>query len=148
MLLTTDCNGFKIAQNISELRMSTIDKYDLLTHEELFDAIENDLTNSNFKASANLLMSALTDWPTSNLREPKDLILELHSKIKGKLNFDNIEGYLKNLNPEKDAWEMEALTALLQMFDFERNSSVDKTIELEILVARMTQHYKQKDVRN
>jgi hypothetical protein len=126
--------------------MSTIDKYDLLTHEELFDAIENDFTSSNFKASAKFLMSALTDWPTSNLQEPKDLILELRSKIKGKLNFDNLEGYLKILNPEKDAWKMEALTALLQMFDLERNNSIDKTMELEMLIARLTQHYKQKDV--
>ena len=141
-LSTVHGNSFKIASNISELTMSIIGKYDLLTHEELFDAIENDLTNSNFKTSAIFLMSALTDWPTSNLQEPRDLILELRSKIKGKLNFDNLEGYLKNLNPGKDAWKMEALAALLQMFDFERNNSINKTIELEMLIARLTQHYK------
>ena len=126
--------------------MSTINKYELITHDELFDAIENDLTNNNFKTSAIFLMSAVTDWPTSNLQEPKDLILELKTEIKDKLTFDNLELHLKQLNPKKDAWKMEALTALLEMFDFERNKFTDTTIELEAIVNRLTQHYRQTNI--
>ncbi|PIV50511.1 MAG: hypothetical protein COS19_03975 [Flavobacteriaceae bacterium CG02_land_8_20_14_3_00_34_13] len=123
--------------------MTTEDKYNFISYDELFNAIENDLTENKFKTSAEFLMSAVTDWPTLNLQEPKDLIAELKSEIKEKLTFDNLEGYLKNLKPNTDAWKMEAVTALLEMFDFDRINN-DRSIDLEIIVDKLTQHYRQK----
>ncbi len=38
---------------------------------------------------------------------------------------------------------MEALSALLEMFDFDRRKMFDRTIELEVIVDRLTQHYRQ-----
>lgn len=64
--------------------MTTIDKYNFISYDELFNAIENDTTDNNFKTSAELLMSAVTDWPTLNLQEPKNLIAELKNEIKKK----------------------------------------------------------------
>ncbi len=112
--------------------MSTANDYKFLTHDELFNAIENDVTNNYFRKSAVSLMSAINDWPTS-LQEPKDLIIELKKEITDKLIFDKLEGYLSHLIPEKDAWKMEAVTSLLEMFDFGRNKFIDKTIELETI---------------
>lgn len=123
--------------------MAEKDKYNFISYDELFNAIENDSTENKFKTSAELLMSAVTDWPTLNLQEPKDLIAELKSEIKEKLTFSNLESYLKNLKPNNDAWKMQAVTALLEMFDFDRIHNY-KSIDLEIIVDKLTQHYRQK----
>ena len=124
--------------------MTTIDKYNFISYDELFNAIENDTTENNFKTSAEFLMSAVTDWPTLNLQEPQNLIAELKNEIKKKLNFDNIESYLKNLRATNDAWKIEAVSALLEMFDFDRKCNNDKSIDLEIIVEKLTQHYRKK----
>jgi hypothetical protein len=124
--------------------MTTIEKYNFISYDELFNAIENDTTENNFKTSAEFLMSAVTDWPTLNLQEPKNLIAELKNEIKKKLNFDNIESYLKNLRATNDGWKTEAVSALLEMFDFDRKCNNDKSIELEKIVENLTQHYRKK----
>ena len=110
----------------------------------MFNAIENDSTENNFKTSAAFLISAVTDWPKLNLQEPKDLIAELNLEIKEKLNFDNLKSYLEQLNPNNDAWKMEAVTALLEMFDFDRKGINDKSVSLETIVDKLTHHYRHK----
>lgn len=122
----------------------TVDKYDLISYDELHSATENDLNENKFKTSAEFLISAITDWPTFNLQEPKDLIAELNNEIKGKLNFENIEHYLKGLNTNNDLWKIEAATALLKMFDLEPEAKYDNSIDLEIIIEKLTQHYRQK----
>ncbi len=124
--------------------MTTETTYNFISFDELFNAIENDSTENNFKTSAAFLISAVTDWPKLNLQEPKDLIAELKLEIKEKLNFDNLKSYLEQLNPNNDAWKMEAVTALLEMFDFDRKGINDKSISLETIVDKLTQHYRHK----
>ncbi len=124
--------------------MTTETTYNFISFDELFNAIENDSTENNFKTSAAFLISAVTDWPKLNLQEPKDLIAELNLEIKEKLNFDNLKSYLEQLNPNNDAWKMEAVTALLEMFDFDRKGINDKSISLETIVDKLTQHYRHK----
>jgi predicted house-cleaning noncanonical NTP pyrophosphatase (MazG superfamily) len=85
-------------------------------------------------------MSAVNDWPTST--EPKYLVEELKNEIKCKLTFDNLKDFLKDLKPDKDAWKMEALSSLLEMFDFERKKVFDRTIELDTVIDRLSRHYK------
>lgn len=117
---------------------------EILTYDELSNAITNEAAVNNFTIAADFLISALNDWPTLNLQEPKDLILELKNKLKKPLTFNNLASYLESLNPSIDAWKMEALSALLEMFDFDRRKMFDRTIELEVIVDRLTQHYRQK----
>ena len=124
--------------------MTTETTYNFISFDELFNAIENDSTENNFKTSAAFLISAVTDWPKLNLQEPKDLIAELKLEIKEKLNFDNLKSYLEQLNPNNDAWKMEAVTALLEMFDFDRKGINDKSISLETIVDKLTHHYRHK----
>lgn len=118
-------------------------KKEFLGYDELQIAIEKDVTDNNFKTAAGYLLNAVTDYPTSNLKEPKDLIVTLRQSINGKLTFDNLDNYLKTLRPDKDAWEMEAINSLLEMFDFERKNNFDKTIELDAIIQKLTQHYRQ-----
>ena len=124
--------------------MTTETTYNFISFDELFNAIENDSTENNFKTSAAFLISAVTDWPKLNLQEPKDLIAELNLEIKEKLNFDNLKSYLEQLNPNNDAWKMEAVTALLEMFDFDRKGINDKSVSLETIVDKLTHHYRHK----
>ncbi len=119
-------------------------KYNHISYNELFNAIENDSTENKFKLLAELLMSAVNDWPTFNLKEPKDLITELRREIKEKLTFDNLERYLKKLKLHNDAWKMEAVTALLEMFEIDLELKNNKSIDLEMIVVKLTQHYRQK----
>ena len=64
--------------------------------------------------------------------------------FKEKLNFDNLKSYVEQLNPNNDAWKMEAVTALLEMFDFDRKGINDKSVSLETIVDKLTHHYRHK----
>ena len=123
--------------------MTPVNKYDIATYDELFDAIENDATDNKHKTAAKLLFSAINDWPTLN--EPNDLLIELRNEIKDNLTFDNLNTYLKKLRPENEAWKMEAVTALLEMFDFNTKVNFDKPLELEEIIIKVTQHYRLKE---
>src|SRR6476659_4859189 len=113
---------------------------DLISYEELFHAVENDTTDNHFKTAAQFLLQAVNDWPTTNLNEPQGLIAELKNEIKDKLTFDNIVRYSRTLRAEIDPWKMEAVSSLHEMFDFNRTNNVDRKIELEEIVIRITQH--------
>lgn len=129
------------AKNIlTTTTLTTTNKYDFLTYDELFKAIEMDPSDNYFKSSAKLLMSAITDWPT--FVDPKDLVEELKKEIKHKLIFDNLKAYLKELKPHKDAWKREAISSLLEMFDLERKKLFDNTIELDTIINQLSRHYK------
>lgn len=119
-----------------------MDKQDFLTREELFDAIENDKSGSHWNVAAVFLQSAITDWPTPDLEEPALFITELKEEIKGELTFDNLTTHLKYLHPSRDGWKMEAISDLLEMFDFERKSVFDKKVELETIIQQITDHYR------
>jgi hypothetical protein len=116
---------------------------DFLSFDELQNAIENDVTDNNFKTAADFLLSAVTDYPTFNLKEPTDLVAALRQSINNKLTFDNLDNYLKTLSSNKDAWIIEAVTSLLKMFDFERKNTFDKSIELDTIIRQLTKHYRQ-----
>jgi len=114
-----------------------------LSYYELQNAIEQDSTDNNFKTAAVFLLSALNDYPTSNLCDPTDLVSALSQALNEKLTFDNLKNYLKSLSPKKEAWTMEAITSLLEMFDFERNNTFNKADELETIIRQLTKHYRQ-----
>lgn len=99
---------------------------DFLSYDELQNAIENDATDNNCKTAAEFLLSAVTDYPTFNLKEPNDLLNSLRQAINDRLTFDILDKYSKSLSPEKDAWTLEAISSLLEMFDFERKKLLTK----------------------
>jgi folate-binding Fe-S cluster repair protein YgfZ len=123
--------------------MTTDNSYEILTREELSNALDKDVTSNNFKTAAKFLYNAVNDWPTFNLDEPTDLLAELKKDIRGKLTYTNIVNYSKQLDLSVDAWKAEATSSLLEMFDFERKNVFDKKIELESIIAKITKHYRQ-----
>jgi hypothetical protein len=117
-----------------------IDK--LITTEELIYAVENYATESNFKSVAKILLEAISDWPTE-INEPNELISELKKQINERLTFDNIELFLKTLSVEKDTWKMESLYSILKIFNFERSVNIDRELELEAILEKITKHYRE-----
>lgn len=115
--------------------------YKIISADKLFDAIENDLTDNNFKTAAEFLQSALTDWPTFNLKEPSDLLTELKRDVQAKLTYTNLDNHARHLNLGVDAWKATAISSLLEMFDFERTNMFDKKIELEYIIDKISRHY-------
>ena len=118
-------------------------KETFITFTELIDVLESDPTENNYKSAADNLLEAFTDWPTENI-EVSEMISELKKEVQGKLTFDNISRFLKTLNPIKDAWKMESLSSILELFDFEQNKNVNKKIELEDILEKITEHYRNK----
>lgn len=123
--------------------MKNSGKLDVLSSEELLSAIESDETEHYFKRSASLLFDAINDWPKLNLQEPIELIEELKQEIGSPLSYANIANYYTKLNVVQDAWKKEALSSILEMFDFERKSEYDFNVNLEEIIVRITNHYRQ-----
>lgn len=118
-------------------------KSNFLSYDELQNAIDNDGTANNFKTAADFLLSAITDYPTFNLKEPTELVAGLKQTLNDKLTFDNLNNHLKSLTSDNNAWTIEAINSLLEMFDFERKNTFNKEIELETIIQQLTQHYRQ-----
>lgn len=129
-------------QALLVILFTIMSKNDYITFDELINVFETDNTDNNYKTSADLLLTSVTDWLTENLSEPADLILELNKRIKKPLTFDNLEKYSKTLLPKNDAWEIEAINNILEMFDFERKNIIDTVVELDAIIVRITEHYR------
>ncbi len=108
----------------------------MITSAELINLIENSVTETNSKAIAENLLEAINDWPKENISEPNELISELKNQINNKLNFENFISYLKTLNVEKDAWKIESLNSILEIFRIETDENVDVEIELEKILKK------------
>jgi hypothetical protein len=121
--------------------MTTINSYNILSYDELSNILDNQTEDSNYKTAAGFLNEALTDWPTENLQEPIDLIVELKKEVQNKLTFSNLDNYNKGLNAGDNAWKMCALSSLLELFDFDRRSNFDTSVELEDIISKISNHY-------
>lgn len=100
----------------------------LPTYDQLVQISEG---TSDLKIAADLVLDALNDWPEPNLTEPATLISILKKEIRGDLNLKNLTEYLATLQPNPDAWKMEAIEALIQLYGLADTDwkSTDKTLE-------------------
>jgi len=116
----------------------------IITLDELTDKIELEKTDSKFRVCAEFLLSALNDWPTMGLEEPKDLLDELTNDVSRPLTYENLNSYQNGLriSVSGNAWKMESVTSLLEMFDFDRQGNFDKTATLETIIEKLTEHYR------
>lgn len=118
-----------------------MDKQDILTMDELIQILDSDSDNK-FRKAADKLLEAFTDWPTQNIDNPADMISELRFEIKSSLTKINLDNYLRTLSPASDAWKMESISGLLNIFELisdSNNSEIDLTDVLDCL----TKHYRQ-----
>ena len=115
---------------------------EIITADELTDKIESLAADNKFKTCGEFLLTAINDWPTMNLEEPKDLLDELKNEIERPLTFDNLEKYSDGLKIDisGNAWKMESVASLLEMFDFDRNNTFDKEVTSDKIIERLTNH--------
>jgi hypothetical protein len=106
----------------------------MLNSEKLIILTESG-TNKRNKRLANSLVMALNDWPKTDLSEPDELIRELKKDIVGQLTFEAISNYLNGLDPVVDAWKMESLSYIVDMFDTKEARLHD---DLESIINRFT----------
>lgn len=117
---------------------------DLITYDELINAVELDDVNSNIRTAANYLIEALTDWPRDDFNQPVDLLIELSNEVNAALNYDNLFIYMTAVNTIKtndNIWKGSAVSGLLELFDFNRTGIPDKTIILNDLFFTISKHY-------
>jgi hypothetical protein len=118
----------------------TMTTTEIITFDELSYKIESVSTDNKFRTCGESLLTALNDWPTTDLKEPKDLLEELKNEIRKPLTFDNLNDYSNwlRIDISGNAWKMESITSLLEMFDFDRSNSFDKEITLDKIIERLT----------
>jgi hypothetical protein len=128
--------------NVGSNFYRTMTTTEIITSDELTDKIESLTADNKFKTCGEFLLKAINDWPTMNLEEPKDLLDELKNEIKKPLTFDNLKMYSAGLKIDTSgkAWKMESVTSLLEMFDFDRNNTIDKEVTLDKIIERLTSH--------
>lgn len=116
----------------------------MISLDDLIDIIELETAHSNFRVCAEFLLSALNDWPTMGLEEPKDLLYELTHELSRPLTYENLNSYSNGLKiaVSGNAWKKEAVTSLLEMFDFDRQGNFDKRVTLETVIEKLADHYR------
>ena len=102
--------------------MAIEDSSEIISYDNLCEAIENDHTSNNFKTAAEFLRNAVEDWPTLDLLEPLELLKELRREVKGKLTYGNLENFSMHQDIGLGLWKVTAVDDLLEMFDFERKN--------------------------
>lgn len=120
--------------------IETLKNNEIISYSELFDAIENDNSDNKIKASAEFLLTSITDYPNVNLKEPIDFLNELKHEIGSPLTYELIDNYKKKLTFDNgdNTWKKEALSSVLEMF------YGDKTKTLDELIREISIHYKLK----
>ncbi len=109
---------------------------DIISFEDLYDGVEQDASDSKIKIAAHALLTAINDWPITNLSQPKELLLTLTTEIGDPLTHKKVETYSKTLSINNSIWKMEATSSLLEMFEY------DNTKTLAEIINDITIHYK------
>jgi hypothetical protein len=101
---------------------------DIISADVLADRLIEDISNSKVKIAAKSLVDAINDWPTLNLSEPKDFLLELRIQIGTPLSFERVRNHLKNLSVSNAAWKIEAMSSLLEVFEYDKTKTLDEIL--------------------
>lgn len=110
-----------------------------ITYDRLYDVVNHSIHDNHFTLAAAFLYRAMTDWP-SDVGDTQGLLHQLKKEVGNNLTYDNLDNYAKQLNLSTDAWKAEAISSLLELFDFERKNIFDKNIELETMIAKIVRY--------
>jgi hypothetical protein len=117
---------------------------DLITYDELIDAVELDDVDSDIRTAANFLIDALADWPVDDFNQPVNLLLSLYEEVGAPLNYNNLSDYKDRVAASKNEdsiWKGSSVSCLLELFDVHRTGTPDKTIILNDLIFTISNHY-------
>lgn len=100
----------------------------IISSDELLFKINQDLFDNKFKTAAKLLLETLNDWPTLNVTEPKEFLLELNIEIGSPLSFERVKKYSETLKAGNSGWKMEATSSLLRLFEYDKSKTLDRIV--------------------
>ncbi len=105
-----------------------------LTYEEWQRVVEDSPAEAPATVRAGFVLAALTEWPTA-LQEVDELVAALQGEIRAPLTFATLAHYAASTS---DPWKVEAVDALLELFDRERTNQFDPVSDLETLLERLS----------
>lgn len=120
---------------------------ELITYDELIDAVELDDVDSNIRTAAGFLIDALADWPVDDFNQPVDVLLSLYEEVAAPLTYDNLSSYKDKVAAGKSddsIWKGSSVSNLLELFDVNRTGAPDKAIVLNDLILTISNHYANK----
>ncbi len=99
--------------------------------ECLIDVLDNSETSEALKEFILALINSVRDWPDS-LNTIEEFNLQVESFILNKVTKKNIEEKISKIDLLKNAWYVESLTQLIEVFDlFEKQFTLPKEKEQE-----------------
>jgi hypothetical protein len=105
-----------------------------MTIEVLIDLKEENFFSEKDRKEVDLLLQAINDWP-NHFETVEEYLTAIKIFLKTDiLNYYIINSGLKKLNPEHFAWQMEALSSLLEITETNKDVSIETRLqELKIL---------------
>jgi hypothetical protein len=105
---------------------------EILTINELREAIDRDSNNHRIKDLAELLWTAMNDWPTQNQINIRDFIVELYHYYGFPLTIDRINQKVLDVSDDISVWKHEAGSSIAEIIDistrFENESDFEKIL--------------------
>jgi hypothetical protein len=91
--------------------------------EFLKDSGRSDVTDKNTETAIEILLAAINDWP-SPVENLNDFKSQVSKTLGGSVTKEKIEACVANLNVVSDAWKIESLTQLLDIFNLNKKYSL------------------------
>lgn len=112
---------------------------EIIRYAELTGWLELANEHGEFSTCAELLISAMNNWPIPDLTDITEFLVALRREIGKPLTLENLNVYLNKLEfrTEGDSWKMESVASLLEMFNPYLS---DSTITLETILHNLTLH--------
>ncbi|MFA5670473.1 MAG: hypothetical protein WC967_14635 [Balneolaceae bacterium] len=84
---------------------------------DFLESLDEDLLKDELKSQIDILVQAINDWP-NNVESLEEFEKDLVMLTKRPLTKKRIESALSNLTYQNDAWKIESLTQLLELFTY------------------------------
>ncbi len=106
----------------------------LATYDDIADVVAAGLLVEPLVSQATLLLEACNDWPSIEVKNPIDLLRQLHHEVSGSLTYEALANYCSGLTGSP--WIAASLAGLLELF--RRGPEFDKTSNLADLMLEVT----------
>lgn len=96
-----------------------------MTIDKLYDLRDNSILGEKDKNIIDLLLQAITDWPTQ-VDTVEKFIIEIKTFLKTNiLNYEEINAGMKKVDPESSLWQIEALSSVLDITQTKKDATLE-----------------------
>src|SRR5918993_5509437 len=92
--------------------------------DKLIDSVDNDPSDSRVKKAAQLLISAMNDWPTFNQTNLFEFMEEFKNEFGAKLTEKKLQG-----KRTTDNWKGEAQASVIELLQFYPDSTFTEVVD-------------------